>query len=254
MRKKYVIANFKMNKIDSEVDGYMSTIIPLVVGAKCEVMLAVPNVSIKTAVERAKDSNIVIAGQNLNENNFGAYTGEVNAEMLAGVGAGACIVGHSERRNYYGETNDLANKKVLKALKSGLVCVLCIGETLYDRKNNLVDQVLQSQIADCLSGLYANELKNIVIAYEPIWAIGSGSILEPVDIEDAMKHIRKVLANIYDEEIANSVSVLYGGSVTDSNAKEISKIAGVDGVLVGGASLVPEKFGKIVSVFSNLKK
>ncbi len=254
MRKKYVIANFKMNKIDSEIDGYMSTIIPLVVGAKSEVMLAVPNVSIKTAVERAKDSNVVIAGQNLNENDFGALTGEVNAEMLAGVGAGACIVGHSERRNIFGETNEVVNKKVLKALKSGLVCVLCIGETLYDRKNNLVDQVLQSQISDCLSGLYANELKNIVIAYEPIWAIGSGSILQPGDIEEAIRHIRKVLSNIYDDEIANGVSILYGGSVTDGNAKEISKIAGVDGVLVGGASLVPEKFGKIVSVFSNLKK
>jgi triosephosphate isomerase (TIM) len=254
MRKKYVIANFKMNKIDSEIDGYMSTIIPLVVGAKSEVMLAVPNVSIKTAVERAKGSNVVIAGQNLNENDFGALTGEVNAEMLAGVGAGACIVGHSERRNIFGETNEVVNKKVLKALKSGLVCVLCIGETLYDRKNNLVDQVLQSQISDCLSGLYANELKNIVIAYEPIWAIGSGSILQPGDIEEAIRHIRKVLSNIYDDEIANGVSILYGGSVTDGNAKEISKIAGVDGVLVGGASLVPEKFGKIVSVFSNLKK
>lgn len=254
MRKKYVIANFKMNKLDSEVDGYMSTLLPLVVGAKCEVMLAVPNVSIKTAAEKAKGSNVVIAGQNLNENNFGAFTGEVNAEMLAGVGAGACIVGHSERRNLFGETNELANKKVLKALKSGLVCVLCIGETLYDRKNNLVDAVLQSQISDCLAGLYANELKNIVIAYEPIWAIGSGSILQPGDIQEAVKHIRSVLAHVYDEQIADSVSILYGGSVSDLNAKEISKISGIDGVLVGGASLVPEKFGKIVSVFSNLKK
>lgn len=254
MRKKYVIANFKMNKVDSEIDGYLSTLLPLISNANCEVGLAVPSVSIKTTVQRVKGSNIIVAGQNLNENNFGAYTGEINAEMIAGVGAGACIVGHSERRNLFGESNEIVNKKVLKALKSGLVCVLCIGETLYDRKNNLVEQVLQSQISDCLTGLYSNELKNIVIAYEPIWAIGSGSILQPTDIEEAMKIIRKALAHIYDEDVANNVSLLYGGSVTDSNAKEIAKINGVDGVLVGGASLVPEKFGKIVNIFSNLKK
>jgi triosephosphate isomerase len=249
MRKKYVIANFKMNKTDEEVLNYLSTLVPIVVSSSSQVVLAVPYVSIKTAVEKVKGKNILIAGQNLNENDFGAFTGEVNGEMLAGVGAESVVVGHSERRGMFGETNEVINKKIFKALKNSLICIFCVGETLYERKNQLTSQVLQNEISQGLKGLYANELNHIVIAYEPIWAIGTGIVPTENEVVETVKMIRNILTDMYDDKISGDVSVLYGGSVNELNAKKIAHLEGVDGVLVGGASLVPEKFGKIVSAF-----
>lgn len=254
MRKKYVIANFKMNKTDEEIKNYLSTLIPIVVSATSQIVLAVPFVSIKTSVEKVKGSNILIAGQNLNENEFGTFTGEVNGEMLVGVGAESVVVGHSERRNKFNETNEIVNKKIFKALKNSLICVFCVGETLYERKNQLTAQVLQQQISIGLKGLYANELNHIVIAYEPVWAIGTGTIPMDIEILETVKLIRSILTDMYDAKIANEVSVLYGGSVNESNCKKIAKLSGVDGVLVGGVSLVPEKFGQIISAFDIKEK
>ncbi len=253
MRKKYVIANFKMNKLDSEIEEYLSTLIPLTVAGTSQIVLAVPSVSIKTASTKCKDTNIMISAQNVSEHDFGSYTGENNAEMIKAVGASATLVGHSERRGGYGENDDIANKKILCALKSGLVSILCIGETIFDRKNNLTEKAIKSQLTSCLKSIYANEFNHIVIAYEPVWAIGTGVTPTNQEIEQSIKCIRSVLTDIYDEDIANSVSIVYGGSVTDLNIRELVKISSLDGVLVGGASLSCEKFSKIISIFEKKK-
>lgn len=249
MRNKYAMANFKMNKTDSEVEEYLKVLVPAVEGKDTKIVLAVPFTSLKTAVQKTKKSKIMIAAENMNENEKGAYTGEVSADMLVNLGVEAVLIGHSERRSIYNETNEVVNKKILRALKSGLVCVFCIGETLYERKNQLTEQVLQKQITEGLKSIYANELKNIIIAYEPVWAIGTGVTPMDVEIIETLKVVRKILASMYDESIANEVMVTYGGSVNEVNCKEIAKLEGVDGALVGGASLVPEKFLKIVEAF-----
>ena len=249
MRNKYAMANFKMNKTDAEVEEYLKVLVPAVEGKETTIVLGVPFTSLKTAVEKTKKSEIIIAAQNMNENEKGAYTGEVSADMLANLGVEAVIIGHSERRSIYNETNEVVNKKILRALKSGLISVFCIGETMYERKNQLTEQVLQKQITEGLKSIYANELKNIIIAYEPVWAIGTGVTPMDVEIIETLKVIRKVLASMYDEAIAEEVIVTYGGSVNDANCKEMAKLEGVDGALVGGASLVPEKFLKIIEAF-----
>lgn len=254
MRKQYVIANFKMNKTDAEVEEYLSTLMPLTMGNMSQVVLAVPSVSIKTASEKAKDSGIMIAAQNVEEHDFGAYTGENNAEMIKAVGAGATLVGHSERRSHFGETDEQINKKILSVLKSGLVAIVCIGESVYDNKNGLTEKTIQAQLTACLSSIYANEFNHIVIAYEPVWAIGTGITPTMPEIARSIACIRSVLTNMYDEDIASSVSVVYGGSVSELNAREIAKVPDLDGVLVGNASLSPEKFGKIISCFEKKKK
>lgn len=247
MRKKYVIANFKMNKLDSEIEEYLSTIMPLTMGDATQVVLAVPSVSIKTASEKAKDSGIIICAQNVDEHDFGAYTGEVNPEMIKAVGAMATLVGHSERRSQFEETDEKINKKILSVLKSGLIAIVCVGESIYDKKNNLTEKTLQAQLTSCLSSIYANEFNHIVIAYEPVWAIGTGVTPTVDEIEKSISCIRSVLTNMYDENIANSVSIVYGGSVSELNIREIAKVPNLDGVLVGASSLIPEKFGKIVA-------
>ncbi len=249
MRKKYIIANFKMNKTDDEIKDYLSTLVPLVASSSSQVILALPFVSIKTAVEKVKDSGILIAGQNLNENDFGTFTGEINGEMLVGVGAESVVVGHSERRNKFNETDELINKKIFKALKNSLICIFCVGETLYERKNQLTAQSLLKQISTGLKGLYANELNHIVIAYEPVWAIGTGTVPMDVEIIETVKLIRSILTDMYDKKFAEEVSVVYGGSVNENNCRKLAKLEGVDGLLVGGVSLVSEKFGQIVNSF-----
>jgi len=253
MKNKYAMANFKMNKTDEEVKEYLNTFNPLVKGKDVQIVLGVPFTSLKTAVEMTRDSGVLIAAENMSEHEKGAFTGEVSADMLKGVGVDAVIIGHSERRSLYNETNETVNKKILRALKSGLFCVFCIGETLYERKNQLTETVLQKQLTEGLKSIYANELKNIVIAYEPVWAIGTGVTPMDVEIIETLKVVRKVLTSMYDENIAEDVVITYGGSVNDVNSKEIAKLEGVDGVLVGGASLDAQKFNKIVDAFVTKK-
>ena len=252
MRNKYAMANFKMNKTDDEVKSYLEEFLPLVEKCGAKIVLGVPYTSVLTASKIVKNK-VLIAAQNMNENEKGSYTGEVSADMLTNVGAHAVILGHSERRSHYDESDELVNKKILTALKAGLVCVFCIGETLYDRKNQLTGEVLKRQLTEGLKSIYANELKNIIIAYEPVWAIGTGVTPMDVEIIETLKLVRRVLADMYDEKIAKDVTVCYGGSVNENNCKEISKLEGVDGVLVGGASLEAKKFAKIVEAFEPKK-
>ena len=207
MRNKYAMANFKMNKTDAEVEEYFKVLVPAVEGKETKIIVGVPFTSLKTAVEKTKNSNIMVAAENMNENEKGAYTGEVSADMIAGLGVDAVIIGHSERRSIYNETDEVVNKKILRALKSGLICIFCIGETMYERKNQLTEQVLQRQITEGLKSIYANELKNIIIAYEPVWAIGTGVTAMDVEIIETLKVVRNVLASMYDEEIAKDVMV-----------------------------------------------
>lgn len=252
MRNKYAMANFKMNKTEEEVKTYMEELLPLVENSNAKIVLGVPFTSLVTASKLAK-KKFIIAAQNMNENEKGAYTGEVSADMIVSTGAQAVILGHSERRSIYNETDEVVNKKILKALKAGLVCIFCIGETLYERKNQLTEEVLKRQLTEGLKSIYGNELKNIIIAYEPVWAIGTGVTPMDVEIIETLKLIRRVLADMYDETIAKEVMVSYGGSVNENNCKEISKLEGVDGALVGGASLDAKKFSKIVEAFEPKK-
>ena len=252
--KKYVIANFKMNKVDSDITKYISVLSPLVADSDVDVILALPSVSIKTATSKLSKTNITVAGQNVSEFSFGSYTGEVSAEMLKGVGAKAVLIGHSERRTHFGESDEIVNKKLMSALKSGLISILCVGETIFDKTNGNTIKAIQQQLTKALQSIYANELKNIIIAYEPVWAIGTGVTPSNDEIHKATKAIRNVLGNMYDDEIASNVSIIYGGSVTDFNCKEISKITNINGVLVGASSLIPEKFGMIVNSFSGKRK
>lgn len=253
MQKKYVIANFKMNKTDKEVEDYVSKLLPKVQDASSQVVLAVPSVSIRSAVKKAKDSDVVISAQNINGNDFGAFTGEVNAEMVASVGAGAVIVGHSERRSLFKETEAIINKKIQKSLKAGLMCIFCFGEKAYDKKNNLTKETITSQITEALNDIYGNELSHIVFAYEPVWAIGTGVVATNAEIEKTIKLIREIIGNIYDKNVASEVSIVYGGSVNEHNVKDIAKISCLNGVLVGGASLDCDKFATIVDAFGKKK-
>ncbi len=249
MQKNYVIANFKMNKVDKDVEDYVSKLLPKVQNASSQVILAVPSVSIKTVVGKVANSSIIVASQNINENNFGAYTGEVNADMVSSVGAGAVVVGHSERRSQFKETDATINKKIKSSLKAGLLCIFCFGERAYDKKNNLTMETLSNQISEALNNIYGNELSHIVFAYEPVWAIGTGVVATNSEIEKTIKLIRQVIANLYDEKVANDVSIVYGGSVNEHNIRDIAKIASLNGVLVGGASLDSDKFASIVNTF-----
>ena len=253
MNQKTILANFKMNETNTQIAEYFDQLLPQIEDMKAQVVVCVPATGIQTASNKVANSAVMIAGQNINQNEKGAFTGEVSADMIVDAGAKAVVVGHSERRAMFGETNETVNQKILRALKSGLTSILCIGESLVERKSEKTLEVLKTQIMGALAGVYSNELKYIIIAYEPIWSIstsGTGKVPPEQEIKEAMALIRDVLASIYDKESADNMIVLYGGSVDEENSKIIAKIPGVDGAFVGGACLDPNRFAKIVSVFN----
>lgn len=257
MNRKTILANFKMNKTNAQIAEYFDGLLPQLKDIKAQVVCCVPATGIQTASDKVKDTEVWIAGQNINQNEKGAYTGEVSADMVVGAGAKAVVVGHSERRAMFGETDETVNQKILRALKSGLVSILCVGESLVERKSNKTRDVLKTQIMGALTGVYSNELKNIIIAYEPIWSIstsGTGKVPPEAEIKEAMIIIREIIASIYDAETAENMIILYGGSVDEENSKIIAKIPGVDGAFVGGASLDPTRFAKIVTAFNKQMK
>ena len=247
--KNTVIANFKMNKTTSEVESYIDEIMPLVQNKKVTIGISPAFVALGKACKKTKGANIAIGAQNMNENDKGSYTGEVSADMILETGAKFVIIGHSERRSKY-ETESSINKKILKALSVGLQVVLCIGENRSERDQNITQDILRSQVTSALLGVYKNEFKSIIIAYEPVWAIGTGIVATNAQIGDALEFIRGVIASLYDEEAAESITLLYGGSVTENNANDIVKIKGVNGALVGGDSLIVSKFVKIIGAFN----
>ena len=247
MRRKVIAGNWKMNMLPNEAINFIESLSKLVKDTENEVILCVPYIDIFYSVLNAQETNIKIGAQNMHWEESGAYTGEVSAEMLKSVGVEYVIIGHSERRQYFAETDETVNKKLKKALTVGLKPIVCVGETLEQREQGITMQIITSQTEKALEGLTSNEVEKVIIAYEPIWAIGTGKTATKEDANDAVKQIRNKIANIYGNETAEKVIIQYGGSVKASNAKELFEMSDIDGGLVGGVSLKAEEFSKIVN-------
>ena len=246
MNKKTIIANFKMNKTDKQVSQYFNELIPQVKDIDAIIGVAPSFVSIKTAVKKVKDTNILVGAQNMNENDSGAYTGEISPSMLTEIGVKYVVIGHSERREYFAETDETVNKKVKKAIEHGITPIMCCGETLAQRELGIAVDFIRTQIKSGLAGVSADDVKKVVIAYEPIWAIGTGKTATSEQAEEICAAIRTVLGEVYGAEVADEVRIQYGGSVNGKNAAELFAMPNIDGGLVGGASL-KEEFSQIVN-------
>ena len=245
MRKRLVAGNWKMNKTPSETRAFLKELAPLVKGAKCDVVLCVPAVDLIPAVEAAKGSRIKIGAENMHFEEKGAFMGEISPAMLTDAGAKYVILGHSERREMFAETNEGVNKKALKAIEHGLIPIICCGETLTQREQGITVDHIRQQIRIAYLGIAKEDVKNTVIAYEPIWAIGTGKVATTEQAEEVCGAIRKLIAELYDRKTAGQVRILYGGSVAPANAKELFEQPDIDGGLVGGASLKTD-FAKVV--------
>ncbi|MDD6021769.1 MAG: triose-phosphate isomerase [Acutalibacteraceae bacterium] len=250
VRKAVIAGNWKMNKTPSETTALINAMKPLVAGADCEVVLCVPFVDIAAAVEAAKGSNIKIGAENVHFKASGAYTGEVSAEMLKECGVEYVVVGHSERRTYFGETDQTVNLRALAALNAGLKPIICVGETLEQRELGYTETLLKFQTKMALTNVTAEQLKNVIIAYEPVWAIGTGVTATADQADEGNGYVRAAIAEAYGEEAAEGVTVQYGGSMNAKNADELVKKVNVDGGLIGGASLKAEDFSVIVKAAS----
>ncbi|WP_370213726.1 triose-phosphate isomerase [Mesoflavibacter profundi] len=249
MRKNIVAGNWKMNNDLAQTEGLLTDLQKQTQTSEAEVMVAPSFTNLWHAFQSLRTSNIEVVAQNMHFADNGAYTGEVSASMLKSVGIQTVILGHSERRAYFNETDATLAKKVDAALANTMRVIFCFGEELEDRKANKEEAVVKSQISNALFHLEADAFKNIVLAYEPVWAIGTGETATPEQAQDMHAFIRKTLSEKYGEEVANSVSILYGGSVKPNNAKEIFSKPDVDGGLIGGASLKAQDFFEIVNAF-----
>ena len=244
MRRKVIAGNWKMNMLPNEAIDFIQELTPLVKDIKNEVILCVPYTDLFYALLHVQDTNIKIGAQNMHWEEKGAYTGEVSAPMLKSIGVEYVIIGHSERRQYFAETDETVNKKIKSALAHGLKPIVCVGETLEQRE---AEKIVTNQIAKAFEGINASDLEKIIVAYEPIWAIGTGKTATKEDANATIMQIRKKLAEIYGQNEANGVIIQYGGSVKSSNAKELFEMSDIDGGLVGGASLKADEFSKIVN-------
>ncbi len=246
MRKVYVIANWKMYKTAREATDYIEHLLPLLVDPIENIYLSVPYTAIAAASSFAKQTKIVIGAQNMNDAKEGALTGEIASLMLKEAGAHFVILGHSERRSLFNETNEFIHKKVIRALQDDIQPILCVGESLEERNSGAMEKVLKEQISIALAGVPKSSVEKLILAYEPVWAIGTGKTASFDMIEEAHAFCRQVLAELFGHKAANAVSVVYGGSVKVDNVAKIMKEKNVDGVLVGGASLDAQEFAKIV--------
>lgn len=247
MRRKVIAGNWKMNMLPNEAIDYIQAFEPMVKDAKAEVILCVPYTDLFYCLMNAQGTNIKIGAQNMHFAETGAYTGEVSGKMLKSIGVEYVIIGHSERRQYYNETDESVNKKIKAAFENELKPIVCVGETLEEREAGKTEERITSQTRLALEGLSNEQVKNTIIAYEPIWAIGTGKTATSEDANNSIKAIRAEIRKIYGEEVAEEVIIQYGGSVKSSNAKELFSTSDIDGGLVGGASLKPEEFSKIVN-------
>lgn len=245
-RKAIIAGNWKMNKTPAEAKVLIEEIAPLVKNAVCDVVVCVPYVDLCTALETTKGTNIHVGAENCHWEPSGAYTGEISAPMLKAMGVEYVIIGHSERRTYFGETDVTVNKRVRAALDNGLKVILCVGEYLEQREQGITAELVAMQVKIALGGVSAEELKNIIIAYEPVWAIGTGLTATADQAEEVCAQIRATLASLYCEDCANVVTIQYGGSMNAKNAKELLSKENVDGGLIGGASLKAPDFAAIV--------
>jgi len=244
---KYIIAgNWKMNKLPSETYDYVKEVVEATKGAECEVVCCTPFVCLSEAVRAAKDTHVKIGAENLHFENSGAYTGEVSADMLVDLGVEYVIIGHSERREYNNETDETVNKKVIKAIEKSLVPVLCVGESLEQREAGITMDLITIQIKKAFANISAADAAKVVVAYEPIWAIGTGKTATDDQAEEVCGAIREVLASLYDEATAKAVTIQYGGSMNAANCAGLLSKANIDGGLIGGASLKSADFATIV--------
>lgn len=247
MRKKVIAGNWKMNMLPNEAMAFIEELAPLVKDTKNEVILCVPYTDLFYALLTAQDTNIKIGAQNMHFEETGAYTGEVSGKMLKSINVEYVIIGHSERRQYFNETDESVNKKVKASFKYGLKPIVCVGETLEQRENGKTIEIITNQTKLALEGLEKEQVENTIIAYEPIWAIGTGKTATKEDANESIKAIRNKISEIYGQETANRVIIQYGGSVKSGNSKELFEMSDIDGGLVGGASLKAEEFSKIVN-------
>ncbi|MCQ2414114.1 MAG: triose-phosphate isomerase [Clostridia bacterium] len=247
MRKNVIAGNWKMNMTPSETKAFITDLAPMVKGMdKCDIVLCVPFVDIATAVEAAKGTNIHVGAENVHFAESGAYTGEISAAMLKEIGTEYVVIGHSERRQYFGETDATVNLRTKTALKAGLKVILCLGEVKEQRLAGITDEVVSMQTKLDLAEVSAEDLKNVIIAYEPVWAIGTGLTATPEQADETCGVIRATIAKLYGAQAAEDITIQYGGSMNDGNAKELLAKVNVDGGLIGGASLKTDKFTTIV--------
>ena len=247
MRKKVIAGNWKMNMLPNEAISFIEELAPLVKDTKNEVILCVPYTDLFYSLLTAQNTNIKIGAQNMHFEESGAYTGEVSGKMLKSINVEYVIIGHSERRQYFNETDETVNKKIKAAFENELKPIVCVGETLEQREAGKTESIITSQTRFALEGLTADQVKNTIIAYEPIWAIGTGKTATSEDANNSIKAIRAEIKRLYGDDVAEEVIIQYGGSVKSSNAKELFSTSDIDGGLVGGASLKPDEFSKIVN-------
>ena len=250
LRKAVIAGNWKMNKTPAETTALINEMKPLVADADCDVVLCVPYVDIAAAVEAANGSNIKIGAENVHFKASGAYTGEVSAEMLTACGVEYVVIGHSERRQYFGETDQTVNLRTLAAVNAGLKAIVCVGETLEQRELGYTETLLKYQTKMALTNVTEEQLKNIIIAYEPVWAIGTGVTATAQQANEGNGYVRAAIAEVYGKEVAETVTVQYGGSMNAANAEELVAQEHVDGGLIGGASLKANDFSIIVKAAS----
>ena len=246
-RSAVIAGNWKMNMTPAETTDFMKALAPQVADVKeAKVVLCVPFVDIAAAVEATKGTNIEIGAENVHMEEKGAYTGEISGKMLASCGVGYVIVGHSERRQYFGETDATVNGRAKAGLANGLKVIVCVGETLTEREQGVTFETVARQTKIALLGISAEDMKNIMIAYEPVWAIGTGKAATAEQAEEVCAYIRSVVASLYGAEVAEATTVQYGGSMNAKNAAELLAMENIDGGLIGGASLKPDDFTVIV--------
>ncbi len=251
LRKAIIAGNWKMNKTRPEAKALIEDLIPIAAKATCEVVICVPYTNLETAVELTKGTNIKVGAENVHFEKSGAFTGEISADMLTEIGVEYVIIGHSERRQYFGETDETVNKRTKAALAAGLKPIVCVGELLWERECNITEEVVARQIKLDLFDVSAEDVKKTVIAYEPVWAIGTGKTATSEQAQEVCALIRATLAKLYGQEVANAVTIQYGGSMNPKNAAELVAQPDVDGGLIGGASLKAADFGVLLDAASN---
>ncbi len=247
-RKPIIAGNWKMNKTSVEARDLASKLIPLISNVKDrEIVLGPPFTSLQAVSGAIKGTDISLAAQNMHWEDKGAFTGEISAEMLLDLGCKYVIIGHSERRQYFGETDETVNKKVRQALKKGLLPIMCVGETLAEREAGKLNEIINRQVTGGLKDIGVDDMKKVVIAYEPVWAIGTGRTATPEQANEVHALIRQKVKSLYNAQIADGLRIQYGGSVTPENVSSLMAKPDIDGALVGGASLKPESFAALVN-------
>ena len=245
-RRRIIAGNWKMNKTPSEAVALINELKPLVANDNVDVVYCVPAIDLTTAIEATKGTNVAIGAENMYFEESGAYTGEIAPNMLTDIGVKYVIIGHSERREYFAETDETVNKKVLKALEHGITPIICCGESLLQREQGITLDWIRMQIKIAFQNVTADQAKTTVIAYEPIWAIGTGKVATTEQAQEVCAAIRVCIGELYDEATAEAIRIQYGGSVSAASAPELFAQPDIDGGLVGGAALKPD-FGKIVN-------